>query len=64
MLNGLPGYVLRRPSGSWGPTPTETWEQTVDYQAAAPTERDTHLAPSKYRSQRVRIEGWRQKRLG
>jgi hypothetical protein len=40
-------------------------EREVDNQVAAPAEtRNTQLAPSENRSQRVRMEGWRQWRLG
>src|ERR1700693_5426838 len=50
---------------SWGPTPTETVGTEVDYQVAAPTETRT---PNWHRAtmaqQRVRMEGWRQRRPG
>src|SRR5882762_9070283 len=50
---------------SWGPTLTETVGREVDYQVAAPTESST---PTLHRAtiaqHRVRMEGWRQRRLG
>src|ERR1700674_2790295 len=50
---------------SWGPTPTETVGREVDSQVAAPTETRT---PNWHRAtiaqQRVRMEGWRQRRPG
>ena len=50
---------------SWGPTLTESVGREVDYQVAAPTETRT---PTRHRAkiahQRVRMEGWRQGRLG
>ena len=49
---------------SWGPTLTEQVRTEVDYQVAAPTEART---PTLHRAtiahQRVRMEGWRQRRL-
>ena len=50
---------------SWGPTPTETVGEEVDSQVAAPTEtRTPNLHRAKIAHQRVRMEGWRQRRLG
>ena len=50
---------------SWGPTPTETVGTEVDYQVAAPTETSTpNLHRAKIAHKRVRMEGWRQRRLG
>jgi hypothetical protein len=50
---------------SWGPTLTESVGREVDSQVAAPTETRT---PTRHRAkiahQRVRMEGWRQGRLG
>jgi len=50
---------------SWRPTPTETVGREDDYQVAAPTETRT---PTWHRAniahKRVRMEGWRQRRLG
>ena len=49
----------------WGPTPAETVGEEVDSQVAAPTETRT---PTRHRATiahpRVRMEGWRQRRLG
>jgi hypothetical protein len=50
---------------SWGPTLTELVGEGVDYQVAAPSETrtpDWHRANIAH--QRVRMEGWRQRRLG
>src|SRR6202140_5991566 len=50
---------------SWGPTPTETVGEEVDSQVAAPTEtRTPTLHRANIAHQRVRMEGWRQRRLG
>jgi hypothetical protein len=50
---------------SWGPTLTETVGREVDYQVAAPTEtRTPTLHRANIAHQRVRMEGWRQGRLG
>jgi len=50
---------------SWGPTPTETVGREVDSQVAAPTEtRTPNLHRANIAHQRVRMEGWRQGRLG
>ena len=50
---------------SWGPTPTEEVGREVDSQVAAPTEtRTPNLHRAKIAHQRVRMEGWRQRRLG
>jgi hypothetical protein len=50
---------------SWGPTLTESVGEEVDYQVAAPTEtRTPNLHRAKIAHQRVRMEGWRQRRLG
>ena len=49
---------------SWGPTPTETVGTEVDSQVAAPTEtRTPNLHRATIAHQRVRMEGWRQRRL-
>ena len=50
---------------SWGPTLTESVGREVDSQVAAPSEMRTptwHRA--KIAHKRVRMEGWRQRRLG
>ena len=50
---------------SWGPTLTESVGTEVDSQVAAPTETRTpnwHRATIAHK--RVRMEGWRQRRLG
>ena len=50
---------------SWGPTLTETVGREVDYQVAAPTEtRTPTLHRANIAHKRVRMEGWRQGRLG
>lgn len=50
---------------SWGPTLTESVEREVDSQVAAPTEtRTPTLHRANIARQRVRMEGWRQGRLG
>jgi hypothetical protein len=50
---------------SWGPTLTESVGREVDYQVAAPTEtRTPNWHRAKIAHQRVRMEGWRQGRLG
>ncbi len=50
---------------SWGPTLTESVGEEVDSQVAAPTEtRTPNLHRAKIAHQRVRMEGWRQRRLG
>ena len=50
---------------SWGPTPTESVGREVDSQVAAPTEtRTPTLHRANIAHQRVRMEGWRQRRLG
>jgi hypothetical protein len=49
---------------SWGPTPTEQVGTEVD-QVAAPAEtRTPNLHRANIAHQRVRMEGWRQRRLG
>ena len=50
---------------SWGPTPTGTVGREVDYQVAAPTEtRTPNLHRANIAHKTVRMEGWRQRRLG
>jgi len=50
---------------SWGPTPAGEVGREVDSQVAAPTEtRTPTLHRAKIAHQRVRMEGWRQGRLG
>ena len=50
---------------SWGPTLTEEVGIEVDYQVAAPTEtRTPTLHRANIAHKRVRMEGWRQGRLG
>ena len=50
---------------SWGPTLTEMVGEEVDSQVAAPSEtRTPNLHRAKIAHQRVRMEGWRQRRLG
>ena len=50
---------------SWGPTPTETVGTEVDSQVAAPSEtRTPNLHRANIAHKRVRMEGWRQRRLG
>ena len=50
---------------SWGPTPAEKVGAEVDSQVAAPTEtRTPTLHRANIAHQRVRMEGWRQRRLG
>ena len=50
---------------SWGPTPIETVGKEVDSQVAAPTEtRTPNWHRAKIAHQRVRMEGWRQRRPG
>ena len=52
-------------TNSWGPTPAGEVGREVDYQVAAPTEARTptwHRATIAHK--RVRMEGWRQGRLG
>ena len=51
---------------SWGPTLTEkVGREQVDYQVAAPSEtRTPNLHRAKIAHQRVRMEGWRQRRPG
>jgi hypothetical protein len=50
---------------SWGPTPAGEVGREVDSQVAAPTEtRTPNLHRANIAHQRVRMEGWRQGRLG
>ena len=50
---------------SWGPTLTESVRIEVDSQVAAPTEtRTPNLHRANIAHQRVRMEGWRQRRPG
>src|ERR1700687_967590 len=50
---------------SWGPTLTESVGREVDSQVAAPTEtRTPNLHRANIAHKRVRMEGWRQRRLG
>ena len=50
---------------SWGPTPTETVGTGVDYQVAAPLKREHPTSTERtIAHQRVRMEGWRQRRPG
>ena len=50
---------------SWGPTLTESVGEEVDSQVAAPTEtRTPNLHRANIAHKRVRMEGWRQRRLG
>jgi hypothetical protein len=50
---------------SWGPTLTESVGEEVDSQVAAPTEtRTPNLHRANIAHQRVRMEGWRQRRPG
>jgi hypothetical protein len=50
---------------SWGPAPTETVGTEVDSQVAAPTEtRTPNLHRANIAHKRMRMEGWRQRRLG
>ena len=50
---------------SWPNSHPQRWEPEVDSQVAAPTEaRTPNLHRANIAHQRVRMEGWRQRRLG
>jgi hypothetical protein len=50
---------------SWGPTPAEKVGREVDYQVAAPLKRKHPTGTERtIAQQRVRMEGWRQRRPG